>query len=72
MTVLPIYVQEKPGARRELWAYRQGTRAEIETSAQNLLEEMHKDGFPRARVWVGGTLIKKRRAAAESEEEEHK
>lgn len=63
MTVQPIYFQEKPGRPKELWAYRQGTQAEIETSARNLLEEMHEEGFARARVWVGKILVKKRREA---------
>ncbi len=70
MTVLPIYVQEKPGAPKELWAYRQGTRAEIETSARNLLEEMHEEEFLRARVWVGNVLVKKKKVVAETEKEE--
>ena len=65
MTVQPIYCQEKPGGHRELWAYRQGTRAEIEQSAQNLLESLHESGFKRARVWIGKTPIKKRKAQPE-------
>lgn len=67
MTVLPIYVQDKPGAPKELWAYRQGTRAEIETCAQDLLKEMHEDGFPRARVWIGTVLVKKHKTQQEEE-----
>ena len=67
MTILPIYYQEKPRAPRELWAYRQGKLSEIETSARNLLEELHEEGFARARVWVGKLLVKKQKAQPEEE-----
>lgn len=61
MTVLPIYVQDRPGAPRELWAYRQGTRAEIEKCAQDFLESMIENGDTKARVWIGKTLVKRER-----------
>ncbi len=61
MTVQPIYYQEKPGGHRELWAHHQGTRIEIEESARYLLEELHGEGFKRARVWIGKTPVKRER-----------
>jgi hypothetical protein len=53
-----IELRERPGVPWQLWANRQGTRAEIEQSARWRLEEMREAGYRRAHVRIDGRMLR--------------
>jgi len=53
-----IEYREKPGRPWESWAVRVGTKMDARRSALGLLASLQDEGYPRARVRVGGKAIR--------------
>jgi len=60
-----IEYAESPKHERKLWAWFDGTRTKAQRSALDLLQSLLEDnGLKRARVWLDGNRLRRRRITA--------